>query len=139
MNEFCFINAVRKKFSMIERVGGCRHRTSEGMVPPYYVIIAGASVGYMYLDWDESLVGGDVQLTYLYINEPKKGIGSLVLSGVCALADEYNISLSLMATPLKAQNKAISAVKLKEWYCSFGFKLSGEVGSSIMQRLPDQK
>jgi hypothetical protein len=135
MSDSDFIAAVKSEFyngnldtrHSYESLAGERTK-------PNIICINNVEVGCMALQRNRHMKHGWIQIAYIFIYNPKIGIGSKIMSRLCDLADQYNVNLFLDAVPQKSNGKSIDRGKLICWYMGFKFKTASE-GSNLMERI----
>lgn len=79
----------------------------------------------------------EIRMIYVDNSDRKKCVGTKLLKKVTSAADDYGVTLSLKAVPMKNAPGEITRCQLIAWYRSHGFKLkTNPHTNNEMERLP---
>lgn len=97
--------------------------------PFVYEDESGNSIGLVSMAWEKETNENLVRIFHLSSFKNRLGKGSLILSNLCRIADEFEVDLTLQAEPQSNGQELIGQSELISWYRRFGFS-----GNCIMVR-----
>jgi hypothetical protein len=93
---------------------------------------SGAAIGLIGCAWNEGSELTLVQLYHLSAFKPHRGAGTVMMTYLCALADQYGVRLCVQAKPQSVnEEEPLDEASLNAWYRRFGFK-----GHGVLRRDP---
>jgi hypothetical protein len=93
-----------------------------GTVYPFVMYDGAEALGCIGCAWHDGLRESEVQVYHFSAFLPRRGHGTRMMERLCALADQFDVALTLMPQPRWTESdEPLDEVALREWYKKFGF------------------